>query len=271
MWCLWKSRNDNVFARKPGAPSQIYQMTKAMHDNLEMSNFSSQISLKEQTKSIYQRSRSFDEGNEGTIQNQASAKLPRQGETLETDLHITDTKFFSDVTWKTKKAPGIANTVSGIGIYCNIRENNHNATALIQASMPRLPSVLQAESQALLVAAEIAVKLHTQKPTFMTDNSILAKAATAQTITDQQIPWEIRKQIAMFKMLVTDNNAQIYHVKRNLNGVAHNCAHQAIRQNQSMPIYNCINSTHRNSNCPIIDAVKQINSENLVIHAVNCL
>jgi hypothetical protein len=105
----------------------------------------------------------------------------------------------------------------------------------------------------------------------MTDNSILAKAAAAQTITDQQVPWEIRKQIAMFKMLVTDNNAQIYHVKRNLNGVAHNCAHQAIRQNQSMPIYNCINSTHRNSNCPIIDAVKQINSENLVIHAVNCL
>jgi hypothetical protein len=142
---------------------------------------------------------------------------------------------------------------------------------MIQASIPTAPSVLQDEAEALLAAARITSALHPRGHTFLMDSIILASAAETNLRTLEEVPWEIRRIIAEYKNLTRFSPAPSYHIKRDINGVAHNCAHQAIRQNQSMPIYSCINSTHRNSNCPIIDAVKQINSENLVIHAVNCL
>jgi hypothetical protein len=36
MWCLWKSRNDNLFNGKNGHPTQIYLMANAIKQNLEM-------------------------------------------------------------------------------------------------------------------------------------------------------------------------------------------------------------------------------------------
>jgi hypothetical protein len=36
MWCIWKSRNDNLFCRKPGAPYQVYQAARAIQQNMEM-------------------------------------------------------------------------------------------------------------------------------------------------------------------------------------------------------------------------------------------
>jgi hypothetical protein len=67
------------------------------------------------------------------------------------------------------------------------------------------------------------------------------------------------------------SNAAVYHIKRDINGVAHNCAHQAIKQDVSTPIYSCTNSTHRIFSCPLFSAVKQMQSQDLVIRAVNCI
>ena len=88
---------------------------------------------------------------------------------------------------------------------------------------------------------------------------------------DAKVPWEIRGHIAHFKLLNASSNASVFHIKRDLNSVAHNCAHQAIRQDLSTPIYNCSNSTHSISICPLLDAVRQMNSQDIVILAVHCI
>jgi hypothetical protein len=36
MWCIWKSRNDNLFGRKAEAPYQMHLMAQAIKNNLEM-------------------------------------------------------------------------------------------------------------------------------------------------------------------------------------------------------------------------------------------
>jgi predicted phage-related endonuclease len=40
-------------------------------------------------------------------------------------------------------------------------------------------------------------------------------------------PWEIREQIAIFKESNRNIEEQVYHIKREVNGVAHNYAQQA--------------------------------------------
>jgi hypothetical protein len=247
-------------------------MATAMLNNLELSNTLQTNSMQDQQLNGAQDPPSSERREHSEAIRQSSNNLPSQGNTLRSDLLITGTKIFSDAAWKTKKVPGMASRIAtGIGVYCQILEHNFSATALIQASMPLSPSVIQAEAEAFLLAAKIANRLHIQQPVFLTDNSILAKAAAAPAISDSQVPWEIRRHLAQYKLLSASCNASVYHVKRDLNGVAHNCSHQALRQDQSRPIYSCSNSAHRNISCPLLAAVQQMNSQELVVHAVNCL
>jgi hypothetical protein len=53
----------------------------------------------------------------------------------------------------------------------------------------------------------------------------------------------------------------VYHIKRDLNGVAQNCAHQAVRQSLSRPIFSC-SCSHRNNPCPLASGVYS----NLFVH-----
>jgi hypothetical protein len=142
------------------------------------------------------------------------------------------------------------------------------ATILIQASTDKAPSPLHAEALALLLAATIADRLQASQVTFLTDNLILSRAAVAVKTTDPQVPWEIREKIANYSRGL---QTQVYHIKRNINGVAHNCAHQAIRQSQSMPIFSCSSSAHRQGNCPIALALQNFYLQGIVMHAVNCI
>jgi hypothetical protein len=98
-------------------------------------------------------------------------------------------------------------------------------------------SVLQAETAALLLATEIASHLNLKKVTFLTDNSALAKAATSTSASDPQVHWEIRSHIADYLQVTQSLDAAVFHIKRDLSGIAHNCAHQAIRQSLSSPIF----------------------------------
>jgi hypothetical protein len=50
---------------------------------------------------------------------------------------------------------------------------------MIQASTSLTSSVLQAEAKALLLAAKLTMLLNINRPTFLTDNQILAKAAAS--------------------------------------------------------------------------------------------
>jgi hypothetical protein len=65
--------------------------------------------------------------------------------------------------------------------------------------------------------------------------------------------------------------ASVYHIKRDLNGVAHDSAYQAIRQDVSMPIFSCFSPAHRNVSCPILSVVQQMQFQGVVILAVNCI
>jgi hypothetical protein len=63
---------------------------------------------------------------------QVQPTFPIQRETIKSDFLIQGNKIFSDVTWKTKKAPGSQGRIfTGIGVYCQINQNNGNATVLI--------------------------------------------------------------------------------------------------------------------------------------------
>ena len=49
MWCIWKSRNDNLFDRKPGSPHQVHHMAQAIRKNMEMLHMP-QLALQQQLK-----------------------------------------------------------------------------------------------------------------------------------------------------------------------------------------------------------------------------
>ena len=86
IWCLWKSRNDNRFAMKQGAPYQINLAAQAVMSNLEMYDYC------DKTMQVH---------NQAPVN--AADNLTVQGSTIKTDLTIAGPKVFSDAAWKTKK------------------------------------------------------------------------------------------------------------------------------------------------------------------------
>ena len=141
---------------------------------------------------------------------------------------------------------------------------------MIQASADHVPSSLQAEALTLLLAAKVAYQLQLREVTFLTDNLTLVKAATSKSILEQQVPWEIRDHLASFLQNSAQLHAAIFHVKRDLNGVANNCAHQALEIGASEPIFRCNCSAHRNSLCPVYVALQSLNASGCVLHSVYC-
>jgi polysaccharide deacetylase 2 family uncharacterized protein YibQ len=98
---------------------------------------------------------------------------------------------------------------------------------MIQASTTYSSSPLLANAAALLFATKVAAQVQAQGATFFTDNLALARTASATTATNDQVPWELRQQIADYKTTSKELQSKIHHINRNLNGVAHDCAQQA--------------------------------------------
>ena len=124
---------------------------------------------------------------------------------------------------------------------------------------------------ALVFAANLATQLSISQVTFLTDNLTLARAAASEKIIADDVPSELREQIAQYKMASRDLSSQVYHIKRDINGIAHNCSQQAIRQSLSSPIYSCSSSAHVDNTCPLVLALQNIQMQGLVIHVVQCL
>jgi hypothetical protein len=267
MWCLWKSRNEQLFNKKQGHPTHIHQMANALTQNLEMANV---LQGKNSEKQVTAKKQYLQEQTRSQFQGQSH--LPPTGQSINSDLIITGSKIFSDAAWKTKIAPGMPSVAdTGVGIHFQIQEQDFKAVMMIQASIHTTSSVLHAEAEALLLAAMIASRLTLQQHTYFTDCSILAAAVAASKSSKfEQVPWEIRKQVAEYRKLV-GSSSEIYHIKRDLNSVAHNCAHKALTQSVSMPIYSCTSSAHRDFKCPILLAIQQMQFTGFVIQAVNCL
>uniref|UniRef100_A0ACD5ZF00 Uncharacterized protein n=1 Tax=Avena sativa TaxID=4498 RepID=A0ACD5ZF00_AVESA len=107
-------------------------------------------------------------------------------------------------------------------------------------------------------------------PIFFTDNLTLAKAATAQGVSDNNMIWAIRRQAIEYQKLAHPLLGSIFHISREINGVAHNCAQQARRSLGSEPICSCRNSPHNNFSCPVLAAIDMIRHLGFVIHDVRC-
>jgi hypothetical protein len=255
MWCLWKSRNDCLFNKKDSTPLQIYQRTNAIKKNLELLD-------------VVQVS-----GNKIQARLNTQGNQTRQGNTIRSDLQIQGSKIFTDAAWKRRKAQDTQeNCKTGIGVYCQFPGQGREETVMIQASTTYSSSPLLAEAAALLFATKVAAQVQAQGATFLTDNLTLARAASATALTSDQVPWELRQQIADYKRVSEELQSKIFHINRNLNGVAHDCAQQAIRRPMSLPIFTCLNSAHRCiGSCPFALSFQNFEFQGYVLLDVLCL
>jgi hypothetical protein len=255
MWCLWKTRNDSLFNKKDNTPLQVHHMTNAIKQNLELFDVAQVEVNKPQSRTEVQE------------------EMLCSGNTISTDLRIQGSKIFSDATWRKNNTTGAQELQkTGIGIFCQFLRQGREETIMIQASTIQPSSPILAEAAALLLASKIAAQVQEQGVTFLTDNLALAKAAAARSVTDKQVPWELREQIADYKKASEPLLPKIYHIKRNLNRVAHDCAKQALRRSESLPIFSCLNSAHRNIGvCPIASSLQNFHLQGFVLHDVLCL
>uniref|UniRef100_A0ACD5W9B0 Uncharacterized protein n=1 Tax=Avena sativa TaxID=4498 RepID=A0ACD5W9B0_AVESA len=261
MWCIWKSQNDNLFGRKPGSPYQINHMAQTIIHNLEMLD-----TTKPQFTCLHMLA-------EDVTNMQVQEKVERQEQQEEPNsLHFAGTKIFSDAAWKPSNEAGSEEQMStGIGVYCQIQDLHYTATVSIQASIPRVPSVLQAEAEALVLAAKIVNSIQVKHVAFLTNNRTLAKATGAPTLNQAQVPWEIRQQVAQFKKFTQWFSQVVHHIQRELHKEAHSCAHKASRHSSFTPTLSCSNYSHRNTPCPLISAILSLTSPGCVINDVTCL
>jgi hypothetical protein len=141
---------------------------------------------------------------------------------------------------------------------------------MIQASVAHEHSVFQAEARALLLAATIARILDIRGPTFLTDNQVLAKIAASRKLDHQLLEWNARNSLANFFDVTSNTTPQVFHISRNLNGVAHKCAAQVLRRSLNTPIYACSSSTHSQETCPVVSILKNVNLQDFVLNTAWC-
>jgi hypothetical protein len=88
------------------------------------------------------------------------------------------------------KIPGRDDSqATGIGLFL------HDSSLAEQA-----PTPFHADAAALLLATKVARSLQLQQVTFLTDNLSLARASATNSISAQQVPWELRDVMASLQI-----------------------------------------------------------------------
>ena len=196
---------------KNSSPHQIFMATMALDESSKLNDASPDGT---KTYSLQQNTTN-------------STLLPLQGQTIRTDLLISGAKIYSDASFKCTKIPGLTHgqTATGIGVYLNSLQDQRSTQVQIQASTEPTFSPLQAEAHALVLAARVTQLLQISQPMFLTDNLSLAKAAASKNVLADAIPWSIRKLIAEFYNTTRQLQSQVFHISREINGIAQNVAH----------------------------------------------
>ena len=214
MWCAWKSRNDMLFNRKMGEPYQISINARALTTNQD---FVHEVNL--------------------TLQANTNCHLVQapgcnlQGATIDTDSGISGCVLIVDASWGCRSVPAVDGAqYTSLGVLIRNEQDGRSCSIMIQATIQRTSSVFQAEAKALLLAAILAQSLHIQRPTFLTDNQILAKVCAARRLDHPLLRWDSRNTIADF-LRATKASFQVFHIKRDLNGVAHCNSPSLVLQN----------------------------------------
>lgn len=210
---------------------------------------------------------------DNSITHRANHRLrePTQGDTVATVWNIAGPRVYSDAAWRSKKAPGDeAIGATGIRIFIQFQREGQNFNIMIQASTDYCSSALQAEAKAMQLATSVSEALHLTRPTFLTDNLSLAKAVADLKIDTHHLHWNCRNTLAMILNSFTKQQSQVFHIKRDLNGGAHNCAHKVLRRSLGSPILDCSSSAHTSPHCPAISSLIGIDWQGFVIHDVHC-
>lgn len=255
MWCTWKSRNDMLFDRKKGEPYQININAQVLSANLELVDpVNAKLQEKQLKPPLLER------------------VVSMQGSTISTDRSIPGCFIFADASWKCRDIPGAdCLQATGIGVYIRSDLAGGDYSVMIQASAPQASSAFQAEAKALLLAATLAHILQIQCPTFLTDNQVLARVAAARKLDHPLMRWDTRDTIADFLQATRTDLVQVFHIKRELNGVAHKCAKQIQRRRLDQSIYVCSKSAHSSNCCPVLLALHSATPvQGIVINAVLC-
>jgi ribonuclease HI len=191
LWSIWKARNDLLFNKINCSPLQVLFKAKAIQLEKEEAQTRKDRKVRScQTTSDWSRS--------------------------ESGLNI-----YTDAAWK----DGDHSLKAGIGIYLDWNREDHKAIYM-QASSSAT-SALQAETQAMEVAAQIAKKLKIKKPKFLTDNSILAQTLKLQDLKKNPGHWMIRPNLQQFIYHTQGMQASIHKIKRENNKEAHGLAKEA--------------------------------------------
>jgi hypothetical protein len=257
MWCIWKSRNDLLFGRRNGMPYQISINAQALRNNLELYDASSYCIQESRTKHRQKT------GSETTV--------PHQGTTISSERIIDGPVIFADASWKCRKVSDAdGRQLTGIGVFIRDDSADRKWCIMIQASVAHEHSVFQAEARALLLAATIARILDIRGPTFLTDNQVLAKIAASRKLDHHLLEWNARNSLANFFDVTSNTTPQVFHISRNLNGVAHKCAAQVLRRSLNTPIYACSSSTHSQETCPVVSILKNVNLQDFVLNTAWC-
>ena len=141
---------------------------------------------------------------------------------------------------------------------------------MIQASADDTHSPLVAEALALQLAAKVARVLQLQRVSFLTDNLSLAKMAASRNLSSNNTLWRCRTLISSFLQDTHPQHHVVYHIHRNINGIAHNAAHQVLNSRLE-PAIGCTHSSHSNSPCHTMLQIQNLQIEGFVIQVVLCI
>ncbi|KAI4978283.1 hypothetical protein ZWY2020_014837 [Hordeum vulgare] len=82
-------------------------------------------------------------------------------------------------------------------------------------------------------------------------------------------PWSIKKYLRDFFYHSASLEPQVFHVSREINGIAHNVALQFLRCDVE-PHISCFASAHRNATCRVVSLLSKFHIQAFVIHVVRC-
>ena len=254
LWCLWKARNDFLFDRKKALPYQVNIAAIAL--NLDFDDVLSCLCNKQQQVQ-----------GEHSIGNQ----VPLQGTTLKSDLLIVGPKIFSDAAFRSNKVPGLpqGEVATGVGIFISIPSDQGEINVQVQASASSTSTSLQAEAIALTSAAHIASQLNIAHPIFLTDYLSLAKCAALRNTLDSSIPWNIRKDLAIFFKHTSALHPKVFHISREINGIAHDLAQQVFRSTGNTQVC-CFAQNHSSISCHVVSLISNLQIPGVKLHTVHC-
>jgi hypothetical protein len=132
-------------------------------------------------------------------------------------------------------------------------------------------STLQAEAQALGLAAQIGKSLRVQEPNFLTDSQIIADVLTRSNLTKYPGHWRIRTNLCQFLHHLQGIQARVYKIKRENNIVAHRNAQEAINSHSTRACtFNCTGIRHPSELCPVKAVISNLNVQSSTLISVTC-